>query len=107
MKQPLGGATSDILRSSGNSRICYTFSMKPQKSALVVVALLGMVVIFATSFLFGKNAQAPRVNEEPSHQGVACTDDAKLCPDGSAVGREGPNCEFPDCPDEPSAIRSE
>ncbi|MEK7613679.1 MAG: hypothetical protein AAB439_02275 [Patescibacteria group bacterium] len=29
---------------------------------------------------------------------VACTADAKLCPDGSAVGREGPNCEFAACP---------
>lgn len=32
---------------------------------------------------------------------VACTMEAKLCPDGSAVGRTGPNCEFAPCP--PSA----
>jgi len=30
--------------------------------------------------------------------GVACTMEAKLCPDGSAVGRTGPNCEFAACP---------
>lgn len=29
---------------------------------------------------------------------VACTQEAKLCPDGSAVGRTGPNCEFAPCP---------
>ncbi len=29
---------------------------------------------------------------------VACTEEAKLCPDGSAVGRTGPNCEFAPCP---------
>lgn len=29
---------------------------------------------------------------------VACTMDAKICPDGSAVGRVGPNCEFAACP---------
>ncbi|MEK7625591.1 MAG: hypothetical protein AAB467_04585, partial [Patescibacteria group bacterium] len=29
---------------------------------------------------------------------VACTMEAKLCPDGSAVGRSGPNCEFAKCP---------
>ncbi|MCK9352482.1 MAG: Hint domain-containing protein [Candidatus Pacebacteria bacterium] len=29
---------------------------------------------------------------------VACTMDAKICPDGSAVGRVGPNCEFAECP---------
>lgn len=28
----------------------------------------------------------------------ACTDEAKICPDGSAVGRTGPNCEFSPCP---------
>lgn len=28
---------------------------------------------------------------------TACTMDARLCPDGSAVGREGPNCEFKKC----------
>jgi hypothetical protein len=29
---------------------------------------------------------------------VACTMDAKICPDGSAVGRVPPNCEFAPCP---------
>jgi len=33
-------------------------------------------------------------NQEP----VACTMEAKICPDGSAVGRVGPNCEFTACP---------
>ncbi|MCX6761074.1 MAG: hypothetical protein NTZ84_03175 [Candidatus Nealsonbacteria bacterium] len=30
---------------------------------------------------------------------VACTMEAKICPDGSAVGRIGLNCEFAPCPD--------
>lgn len=34
----------------------------------------------------------------PSGQG--CTTEAKICPDGSAVGRTGPNCEFAACPGE-------
>lgn len=34
---------------------------------------------------------------------VACTMDAKLCPDGSYVGRQGPNCEFTPCPGENSS----
>ena len=29
---------------------------------------------------------------------IACTMEAKLCPDGSAVGRSGPKCEFAQCP---------
>lgn len=31
---------------------------------------------------------------------VFCTMDAKMCPDGSYVGRQGPNCEFAACPGE-------
>src|SRR3989344_3164978 len=34
---------------------------------------------------------------KPAEQ-VACTMEAKLCPDGSAVGRVGPGCEFAPCP---------
>lgn len=29
---------------------------------------------------------------------VACTQEAKLCPNGSYVGRTGPKCEFSQCP---------
>ena len=31
---------------------------------------------------------------------VACTEDAKICPDGTAVGRIPPLCEFAPCPSE-------
>lgn len=34
----------------------------------------------------------------------ACTLEAKLCPDGSSVGRVGPNCEFAACPGEDPAV---
>ncbi len=30
---------------------------------------------------------------------VACTMEAKQCPDGSYVSRQGPHCEFAKCPD--------
>ena len=29
---------------------------------------------------------------------VACTEEAKICPDGSSVGRAGPDCNFAPCP---------
>ncbi|HEY4522467.1 MAG TPA: hypothetical protein VJH91_02425 [Candidatus Paceibacterota bacterium] len=32
--------------------------------------------------------------------GQQCTQEAKMCPDGSSVGRTGPNCEFALCPGE-------
>jgi len=34
-----------------------------------------------------------------AHKSIACTEEAKICPDGSAVGRIGPNCEFAKCPE--------
>ena len=44
------------------------------------------------------NIPAPPV--PPNQNGIACTADAKQCPDGSWVGRTGPNCEFTACPAE-------
>lgn len=34
----------------------------------------------------------------PSSPVKACQMDAKICPDGTSVGRSGPNCEFEPCP---------
>ncbi len=33
---------------------------------------------------------------------LACTQEAKVCPDGSSVGRSGPNCDFAQCPAGPA-----
>ncbi len=35
----------------------------------------------------------------PRSQPIACPMDAKLCPDGTAVGRVAPVCAFPACPE--------
>lgn len=60
-----------------------------------------MVVLFITSF-FGARELIYDISDEwygsDEHTIVACTADAMLCPDGSAVGRTGPNCEFAACP---------
>lgn len=34
----------------------------------------------------------------PDAGGPMCTTEAKICPDGTGVGRSGPNCEFAPCP---------
>ena len=39
-----------------------------------------------------------RAQSEEIPVGVSCTLEAKICPDGSAVGRQGPSCEFAPCP---------
>jgi len=43
----------------------------------------------------------------PCGQSRACTMEAKICPDGSAVGRSGPNCEFAACPEVTSLMNKE
>jgi len=35
---------------------------------------------------------------EVAPQATACTTEAKICPDGTSVGRTGPDCEFSPCP---------
>ena len=42
-----------------------------------------------------------RGDEAPINDMTVCTMDAKICPDGSAVGRQGPWCEFAACLSEP------
>ena len=63
----------------------------PKKFFLILVVLV-IAVISATAagFIYFKNRST-----EP----VACTMEAKLCPDGSYVSRQGPSCEFTKCPD--------
>ena len=53
---------------------------------LAIVVLLGAFVLILT----GRSTETERA--------VACTADAMVCPDGSSVGRVGPNCEFAPCP---------
>ncbi len=37
----------------------------------------------------------------PHEAPVGCTKEARVCPDGSTVGRTGPDCEFQRCPGDP------
>lgn len=49
-----------------------------------------------STFKFISQSASPSAT--PSTKPVACTMEAKICPDGSSVGRTGPNCEFAPCP---------
>lgn len=55
---------------------------------------VGMVILFLAGVIV---LMLPTIKE--GHRPIACTMEAKLCPDGSAVGRTGPNCEFAECPE--------
>lgn len=60
-----------------------------------------MKYLFPATLLFALAALTGCHNEvvkPPADDQVMCTMEAKLCPDGSAVGRVGPHCEFAPCP---------
>jgi len=74
--------------------------MKISKYIIIVVAL-GLVIFLVTQM----KPVRPTDTEPPQNDttdigqnSVACTEEAKLCPDGSAVSRIGPKCEFAECP---------
>ncbi|MFA5996371.1 MAG: hypothetical protein WC790_01455 [Candidatus Paceibacterota bacterium] len=56
-------------------------------------AIMGAVAIAVVGALWMVNV---RTVQAPGQ--TACTMEAKICPDGTAVGRTGPNCEFAACP---------
>jgi len=66
-----------------------------QRSSILKSILLFLVVIVVGAIVYTLWLR-PLENTNP--QAVACTQEAKLCPDGSYVGRVGPECEFAACP---------
>ena len=72
---------------------------------LLAIFLLILIPVFG--FLFYQSQfvvtpiNNPDLNDQdviPEPDMVACTSEAKLCFDGSGVGRVGPKCEFEKCP---------
>lgn len=58
------------------------------KKGFVVSIIIGIIIILIfLGWLFTS-----------SNSIEGCTEEAKLCPDGTAIGRTGPNCEFSQCP---------
>ncbi len=64
--------------------------MKTRSFVLVVGAL---VVILVWLFIAD-------IEKTSKVEPVACTMDAKVCPDGSAIGRVAPSCSFAPCPEQ-------
>ncbi|MDP2736249.1 MAG: hypothetical protein Q8O59_00475 [bacterium] len=65
--------------------------------AVVLMAVAGFKAYQVDSVKSAKDNMPPK----------ACTEEAKICPDGSAVGRTEPNCEFAACPSEDSGAGGE
>ncbi|MES2225438.1 MAG: hypothetical protein V4480_01335 [Patescibacteria group bacterium] len=55
-----------------------------------------LLIIGIAGFLYRNTLEAP--TRGTNSQAMACTAEAKVCPDGSSVGRTGPSCAFAACP---------
>lgn len=66
-----------------------------------ILLLLGSIIVLLVGILF-LILRIERADEGPlvAPGATACTLEAKICPDGSAVGRSGPDCAFAACPGE-------
>lgn len=60
----------------------------------LLIGVLLVVLIGIGAFVYRSTIERPTFNPSVIH---ACTQEAKLCPDGTSVGRTGPNCEFAAC----------
>ncbi|MFA5000653.1 MAG: hypothetical protein WC531_00275 [Candidatus Paceibacterota bacterium] len=60
----------------------------------LIVLIVVVLVIISAGVVYWKLIKPISIVPDQ----VACTEEAKICPDGSAVGRQGPNCEFAECP---------
>lgn len=67
----------------------------------VLVVTLAIASFTGLAYYLGTKNQlkTPPASPTPTvSQQTACALDAKICPDGTAVGRVGPSCEFAPCP---------
>jgi len=67
----------------------------------VGIVLVALLVLIFTSFDSVEEEEI-QVNIYPENDSptVSCTEELKLCGDGSRVSRVAPDCEFEKCPDE-------
>jgi hypothetical protein len=63
-----------------------------------IIWIVGAVIIVAAVAVAGVIFRIYKFGWWGSGARYACTMEAKICPDGTAVGRSGPNCDFAPCP---------
>ena len=75
----------------------------------IIYILVAIVVVISLAQFFIK-PEVPVVDEVvvPEAEMIACTKDAMMCPDGSYVGRSGPDCQFvcPALPEVPADVQA-
>ena len=62
---------------------------------VIVLTVIVILLACTSGYLLFQHRFA--VNNQQKY--VACPQEAKICPDGSSIGRVGPNCDFAPCPD--------
>ncbi len=82
--------------------------MEPQNQSLpkrptssiykILAIILGLIIVLFIAFFALNSYIRHQELNGGSQRPTACTLEAKICPDGSTVSREGPNCEFKECP---------
>lgn len=68
------------------------------KAAREIIALAETSPIYHIEKRPGSDASGAVGVEGATPLNAACSKDAKICPDGSTVGRVAPKCEFAPCP---------
>lgn len=108
---PIGSDTSSTSQSmpkpnvAGGSTGKMVFFVIGFLVGVFVTAVSGYVMLTQTPDLLPRGSRSTPVptvmpSVPPQDEQVFCTLDAKICPDGSAVGRVAPSCEFAPCPGE-------
>ncbi|MCF7835668.1 MAG: hypothetical protein K9M15_00925 [Candidatus Marinimicrobia bacterium] len=82
--------------------------MKKQRygfiSSTLILIIFGVLVFSGGAYYLINLSNEELPNGEfdkfpDGNEPVACTTEAKMCPDGSYVGRVAPDCEFAECPE--------
>lgn len=60
--------------------------------------IYAIIIIIAIALILGAGGYFSYQHYFSQGKQVVCTMEAKICPDGSSVGRTGPNCDFALCP---------
>ena len=68
------------------------------RKPLVLVSVPGPMKTLASLLLLAGLVTACAGTKDATATPVGCTEEAKVCDDGSTVGRSGPACEFEACP---------
>ena len=66
-----------------------------------VIAVLSIILIGLVGYFWSEINKTGNLGNTIARKNklAACTEEAKICPDGSTVGRTQPNCDFAPCPD--------